>query len=122
MDLSIIVPCYNEEANIPLLFSAVDDAFSGQDIAFELVLVNDGSSDGTLRALQNTPVPAACQRSVVVDFSRNFGKESALLAGLQHAEGDCVAIMDADLQQPPATLLEMYRMLQANPQADCVAA
>ncbi len=122
MDLSIIVPCYNEEGNLPLLFSAVDEAFSGQGIAFELVLVNDGSSDGTSQALHELPVPETCQRSVVVDFSRNFGKESALLAGLQHAEGECVAIMDADLQQPPATLLEMYRMLQANPQADCVAA
>lgn len=122
MDLSIIVPCYNEEANLPLLFSAVDSAFSGQGIAFELVLVNDGSSDGTSCALHELPVPSTCQRSVVVDFSRNFGKESALLAGLQHVEGDCVAIMDADLQQPPATLLEMYRMLQANPHADCVAA
>ena len=122
VDLSIIVPCYNEEENLPLLFEAVDDAFAGQGIAFELVLVNDGSSDGTSRALHQIPIPFTCQRSVVVDFSRNFGKESALLAGLQHAEGDCVAIMDADLQQPPATLLEMYRMLQANPPADCVAA
>ena len=68
------------------------------------------------------PTPASAERIVVVDFSRNFGKESALLAGLQHAEGDAVGLMDADLQQPPATLLEMYRMLQANPSADCVAA
>ncbi len=122
MDLSIIVPCYNEEDNLPLLFGALDSAFAQANVTYELVLVNDGSSDGTSRALHTLPVPATCQRSVVVDFSRNFGKESALLAGLQHAEGDCVAIMDADLQQPPATLLEMYRMLQANPGADCIAA
>ena len=122
MDLSIVVPCYNEEGSLPLLFSAVDDAFATSGVSYELVLVNDGSSDGTSRLLHELPTPASAERTVVVDFSRNFGKESALLAGLQHAEGDAVGLMDADLQQPPATLLEMYRMLQANPSADCVAA
>ena len=122
MDLSIVVPCYNEEGSLPLLFSAVDDAFATSGVSYELVLVNDGSSDGTSRLLHELPTPASAERIVVVDFSRNFGKESALLAGLQHAEGDAVGLMDADLQQPPATLLEMYRMLQANPSADCVAA
>lgn len=122
MDLSIVVPCYNEEGSLPLLFSAVDDAFATSGVSYELVLVNDGSSDGTSHLLHELPTPASAERIVVVDFSRNFGKESALLAGLQHAEGDAVGLMDADLQQPPATLLEMYRMLQANPSADCVAA
>lgn len=122
MDLSIVVPCYNEEGSLPLLFSAVDDAFATSGVSCELVLVNDGSSDGTSHLLHELPTPASAERIVVVDFSRNFGKESALLAGLQHAEGDAVGLMDADLQQPPATLLEMYRMLQANPSADCVAA
>ncbi len=122
MDLSIVVPCYNEEGSLPLLFGAVDDAFATSGVSYELVLVNDGSSDGTSHLLHELPTPASAERIVVVDFSRNFGKESALLAGLQHAEGDAVGLMDADLQQPPATLLEMYRMLQANPSADCVAA
>ena len=122
MDLSIVVPCYNEEGSLPLLFSAVDDAFATSGVSYELVLVNDGSSDGTSRLLHELTTPASAERTVVVDFSRNVGKESALLAGLQHAEGDAVGLMDADLQQPPATLLEMYRMLQANPSADCVAA
>lgn len=122
MDLSIVVPCYNEEGSLPLLFGAVDDAFATSGVSYELVLVNDGSSDGTSHLLHELPSPASAERIVVVDFSRNFGKESALLAGLQHAEGDAVGLMDADLQQPPATLLEMYRMLQANPSADCVAA
>lgn len=122
MDLSIVVPCYNEEGSLPLLFSAVDDAFATSGVSYELVLVNDGSSDGTSHLLHELPTPASAERIVVVDFSRNFGKESALLAGLQHAEGDAVGLMDADLQQPPATLLEMYRMLRANPSADCVAA
>lgn len=117
MDLSIVVPCYNEEGSLPLLFSAVDDAFATSGVSYELVLVNDGSSDGTSHLLHELPTPASAERIVVVDFSRNFGKESALLAGLQHAEGDAVGLMDADLQQPPATLLEMYRMLQANPSA-----
>lgn len=122
MDLSIVVPCYNEEGSLPLLFSAVDDAFAASGVSYELVLVNDGSSDGTSHLLHELPAPVSAERIVVVDFSRNFGKESALLAGLQHAEGDAVGLMDADLQQPPATLLEMYHMLQANPSADCVAA
>ena len=108
MDLSIVVPCYNEEGSLPLLFSAVDDAFATSGVSYELVLVNDGSSDGTSHLLHELPTPASAERIVVVDFSRNFGKESALLAGLQHAEGDAVGLMDADLQQPPATLLEMY--------------
>ena len=122
MDLSIVVPCYNEEGSLPLLFGAVDDAFAASGVSYELVFVNDGSSDETSRLLHELPTPASAERIVVVDFSRNFGKESALFAGLQRAEGKTVGLMDADLQQPPATLLEMYRMLQANPSADCVAA
>ena len=83
MDLSIVVPCYNEEGSLPLLFSAVDDAFATSGVSYELVLVNDGSSDDTSRLLHELPTPASAERTVVVDFSRNFGKESALLAGLQ---------------------------------------
>lgn len=122
MDLSIVVPCYNEEGSLPLLFDAVDNAFADSGVSYELILVNDGSSDATSRLLHELPAPASTERIVTVDFSRNFGKESALLAGLQHAEGDAVGLMDADLQQPPTTLLEMYRMLLTNPSVDCVAA
>ena len=122
VDLSIVVPCYNEQDNISPLFDAVERAFKGQGIEYELVLVNDGSSDETLRAASRTPLPPSAARATVVDFSRNFGKESAILAGLRSAEGACVAIMDADLQQPPAVLLAMYRELEGRPDIDCVAA
>ena len=98
MDLSIVVPCYNEEGSLPLLFGAVDDAFATSGVSYELVLVNDGSSDGTSHLLHELPTPASAERIVVVDFSRNFGKEAGIYAGLQAAKGDYVATMDADLQ------------------------
>lgn len=102
MDLSIVVPCYNEEGSLPLLFGAVDDAFATSGVSYELVLVNDGSSDGTSHLLHELPTPASAERIVVVDFSRNFGKESA--PGSQASimpKGMRVGLMDADLQQPP---------------------
>lgn len=89
MDLSIVVPCYNEEGSLPLLFSAVDDAFTTSGVSYELVLVNDGSSDGTSHLLHELPTPASAERIVVVDFSRNFGKESALLASPSTCRRGC---------------------------------
>lgn len=68
MDLSIVVPCYNEEGSLPLLFGAVDDAFATSGVSYELVLVNDGSSDGTSHLLHELPTPASAERIVVVDF------------------------------------------------------
>lgn len=91
MDLSIVVPCYNEEGSLPLLFSAVDDAFAASGVSYELVFVNDGSSDETSRLLHELPTPASAERIVVVDFSRNFGKESALFAGLSAPKGKPLA-------------------------------
>ena len=121
MLLSVVVPCYNEEANVQPFFRAVTEALQAFENDYELVFVNDGSADHTYEELA-----ALYEKNrsfmTVVSFSRNFGKEAALLAGLQAAKGDYVAIVDADLQQDPAYIPEMYAILQNNPQYDSVAA
>lgn len=76
MDLSIVVPCYNEEGSLPLLFSAVDDAFAASSVSYELVLVNDGSSDGTSRLLHELPTPTSAERTVVVDFPATSARKA----------------------------------------------
>ncbi|MCL2298919.1 MAG: glycosyltransferase family 2 protein [Firmicutes bacterium] len=121
MHLSLVMPCYNEAANVEAMHDAVAAAFEGCGFAYEMVFVDDGSGDGTfakLKALrENSP-----QSITVVRFSRNFGKESAIYAGLRHARGEYVTLIDADLQQPPALALEMARFLDDNDEFDCVAA
>lgn len=120
MKLSLVVPCYNEEKNVSLFYEAVKKDFAGVDFEYELVFVNDGSHDGTFRELQKL-----CEGDVpvkIVNFSRNFGKESAMYAGLKESEGDYVTIIDADLQQRPSIALDMVRMLDTEPEFDCVAA
>ncbi len=124
MKLSVVVPCYNEQDNIEPLFRAVEKAFAALPAAvdkYELIFVNDGSKDETRARLLS--LHAAHTKTVaVVDFSRNFGKEAAVLAGLRRAEGDLVAIMDADLQQRPEVVVEMAQFLCDNPDTDMVAA
>ena len=120
MKLSLVVPCYNEEKNVSLFYEAVKKDFSGVDFEYELVFVNDGSRDGTFKELQklcggDLPVK-------IVNFSRNFGKESAMYAGLKESEGDYVTVIDADLQQRPSIALDMVNMLDAEPDYDCIAA
>ena len=120
MKLSLVVPCYNEEKNVSLFYEAVKNDFSGEDFDYELVFVNDGSKDGTFKELQKL-----CEGDLpvkIVNFSRNFGKESAMYAGLRESEGDYVTIIDADLQQRPSIALDMVRMLDGEPDYDCVAA
>lgn len=120
MKLSLVVPCYNEEKNVSLFYEAVKKDFSGVDFDYELVFVNDGSKDGTFKELQKL-----CEGDLpvkIVNFSRNFGKESAMYAGLRESEGDYVTIIDADLQQRPSIALDMVRMLDGEPDYDCVAA
>ena len=106
--LSVILPAYNEEGGIPGAISAVSAALSGAGIPFELVFVDDGSRDRTWDVL------SACAREnariTAVRFSRNFGKEGAIFAGLKAAAGDACVVMDCDLQHPPAVLPEMYRL------------
>ena len=117
--ISIIVPCYNEEESIPLFYEEickVSEQFKKVD--FEYILVNDGSRDNTLKIARE--LSKKDKRVRYISFSRNFGKEAAILAGLEYSKGDYVAIMDADLQDPPKLLLEMYDGIK-NEGYDCVA-
>ncbi len=120
MKLSLVVPCYNEQDNVPLFYEAVKKDFAGAGFDYEIVFVNDGSRDGTLeslKALLAGDIPVK-----IVNFSRNFGKESAMYAGLKESTGDYVTVIDADLQQLPSIALEMVKMLDDEPEYDCVAA
>ncbi|MDY5612252.1 glycosyltransferase family 2 protein [Dysosmobacter sp.] len=123
MLVTIIVPCYNEEAALPYFLEAIQKTEAEMTAAygcgFELLFVNDGSKDGTLSVLRRFAKETPNVR--YLSFSRNFGKEAAMYAGLREAKGDYVAIMDADLQHPPAMLPEMYEGLQSG-EYDCVAA
>lgn len=108
MSISIVVPCYNEEESLPLFykeFLTLTDRIPQE--SFELLLVDDGSRDGTLPLMRE--LAARDERVKYLSFSRNFGKEAGIYAGLENASGDYVAIMDADLQDPPALLPEMYK-------------
>lgn len=119
--ISIVVPCYNEEESIPLHYQAVQKCFIQfqSAVAFELIYVNDGSKDKTEHILNQL---ADYDKNVkTISFSRNFGKEAAMLAGLEHAKGDFVAIMDVDLQDPPELLQEMYKILKNKTNIDIVA-
>lgn len=106
--LSVILPAYNEEKMIRKAAAVIGGVLEGAGIAYELVFVNDGSRDGTWMEIEGTA--AADPHVAAVCFSRNFGKEAAMLAGLANASGDCCAVMDCDLQHPPETLVEMYRL------------
>lgn len=102
--LSIVIPVYNEAEGLPHLVQRVTETMAGIEPSFEIIFVNDGSRDGTLEALRR--LCAGDERLRAVSFSRNFGKEIAIAAGLDHARGQAVVIMDADLQHPPETIAE----------------
>lgn len=114
--ISVIVPCYNEEEALPHFFPEIrrvsDSMSDTYGLSFEFIFVNDGSGDGTLNQLRK--FSAEDSRVRYISFSRNFGKEAAMYAGLQNANGDYAAIMDADMQDPPSLLPEMYEALQSN--------
>ena len=116
--LSVIIPCFNEEEAVPLYYDAMCPVMEQIPAEFELIFVDDGSQDGTLSILES--LCGKDPRCRYFSFSRNFGKEAAIYAGLQHALGDYVAVMDVDLQDPPSLLPEMFRILQEEPY-DCVA-
>lgn len=112
--LSIVVPCYNEEETVDIFYRELTKVLDTmKDIDYEILFVNDGSKDSTLDkliALHN----AHPKEVKVIDFSRNFGKEGALLAGLRAAKGDYVTVMDADLQDPPEYLPKMFKVMEEN--------
>ena len=117
--VSLIVPCYNEEAALPFFYEAVCEVASGlKNYDFSFVFVNDGSKDRTLQILRE--LAAKDERVQYLSFSRNFGKEAAMYAGFCNAKGDYVAVMDADMQDPPSLLPEMIRILE-NEEYDSVA-
>ena len=116
--LSVIVPCYNEQEALPIFYTEITQVLSRCEITYELILVDDGSSDNTLPELR--ALSEKDSRVVYLSFSRNFGKEAAMFAGFCNASGDYIAIMDADLQDPPALLPKMLKILESE-DYDCVA-
>ena len=116
--ISIVVPCLNEQEAIPLFYDAFLRETAAMDVAFEFWFIDDGSTDGTMDALR--ALRKADERVHFISFSRNFGKESAMYAGMQAATGAYVAIMDVDLQDPPSLLPDMLHGIR-NEGYDCVA-
>lgn len=121
MKLSLIVPCYNEAENVIPFQEAVIGAFQGCGYDYEIVFINDGSKDATLHNLKKLHAEQKCPVKVI-SFSRNFGKEAGLYAGLEHAAGEYIALIDADLQQRPEIVRDMVKILDEEPQHDVVAA
>lgn len=121
MKLSIVVPCYNEEGNVKIFSEEVYKIFKNKKISYEIIFINDGSKDKTLKNLYEL-IEEKKQNIKVVNFSRNFGKEAAMYAGLKESTGDLVTIIDADLQQRPELILQMLDILKKNPHYDSVAA
>lgn len=121
MKLSLVVPCYNEAENVAPFQEAVIQAFQGCGYDYELVFINDGSRDATLHNLKKLYSAQKCPVKVV-SFSRNFGKEAGIYAGLQYAEGSYIALIDADLQQRPEIVRDMVKILDEQPEYDVVAA
>lgn len=111
MDLiTVIVPCFNEEASLPYFFQAYEQLKSTMRmVSFELLFIDDGSKDSTLSVIKE--LAANHEEIKYISFSRNFGKEAAMYAGLKHAQGDYVVFMTADLQDPPSLLPDMYKVV-----------
>ncbi len=117
----MIVPCYNEAENVAAFQDAVIGAFEGCGYTYELIFVDDGSRDATLHNLKKLFMAQKCPVKVV-SFSRNFGKEAGIFAGLQQASGDYISLIDADLQQRPAIVRDMVQILDEKEEIDVVAA
>lgn len=121
MKLSLIVPCYNEAENVAAFQDAVIAAFSDCGYDYEIVFIDDGSKDATFHNLKKIYAAQKCPVKVV-SFSRNFGKEAGLYAGLQHATGKYLCLIDADLQQQPEIVRNMVKILDEKENIDVVAA
>ena len=118
MTISVVVPCFNEEESIPLFYAEMERVREVMGTEFEYIFINDGSSDNTLSVLRDLNL--VNPKAHYISFSRNFGKEAALYAGLQHAKGNYVTVMDVDLQDPPELLIEMKKRLDEVVELDCV--
>ena len=118
--ISVVVSCYNEQESLPLFYKEMERVRKEdfKDIDFEYIFVNDGSKDKTLEEIKN--LRKIDDKVRYISFSRNFGKEAAMFAGLEYSTGDYVTVMDADLQDPPALLKQMYNSIK-NEGYDCVA-
>ncbi|MGM9601125.1 MAG: glycosyltransferase family 2 protein [Faecousia sp.] len=121
MKLSLVVPCYNEAENVVMFQDAVIAAFEGCGYDYEIVFVDDGSRDATLFNLKKLHAQQKCPVKVV-SFSRNFGKEAGIYAGMEHASGEYISLIDADLQQRPEIVRDMVKILDEQPEYDVVAA
>ena len=121
MKLSLVVPCFNEADNVAAFQSAVIQAFEGCGFDFEIIFIDDGSMDATMHQLRKLFNEQKCPVKVI-SFSRNFGKEAGIYAGLKHATGSYIALIDADLQQRPEIVSEMVHILDEQPEFDVVAA
>lgn len=111
MKISLIVPCYNEQEALPIFYEEVTKVLVQMACEYELIFVNDGSKDGTLDILRE--LSKKDEHLTYLSFSRNFGKEAAMYAGFCNAHGDYVAVMDADMQDPPALLPQMVELLES---------
>lgn len=122
MKLSLVVPCFNEEGNVENFFNEVNRIFADKVTDYEFIFVDDGSEDKTYSKLEALFANNKNADIQVLSFSRNFGKEAAIYAGLSKANGDLVCLIDADLQQRPEVVLEMLKVMQSNDDIDCVTA
>lgn len=121
MKLSLVVPCYNEAENVAAFQDAAIAAFQGCGYDYEIIFVDDGSADATIHELRKLYSAQKCPVKVV-SFSRNFGKEAGIYAGIKHSCGEYVCLIDADLQQRPEIARDMVKILDEQPQYDVVAA
>lgn len=117
--ISFVIPCYNEEGNVKVLYEAIKEAYKNRKYNIELIFVNDGSKDNTLKELKE--IEKICEYTIkIISFSRNFGKEAVLFAGLNAATGDYTVLIDADMQQPPSLTIKMAELLDTCEEYDCV--
>lgn len=118
--ISIIVPCYNEEVSLPIFYKELKKVTSKmKKVSFEYIFIDDGSSDNTLNVIKRI---VAKEKNVhYLSFSRNFGKEAGMYAGFSYATGDYIAVMDADMQDPPKLIKTMYDEIKSNDEYDCIA-
>ena len=111
MDISLIIPCYNEQEALPILYQEVTRIMATLNYEYEIIFINDGSKDNTQSVINNFAAKDTCVK--YISFSRNFGKEPAMYAGFKNPKGNYVAVLDADMQDPPSLLPEMIKILES---------